>query len=315
MDLLSQQDWLQRITKHSHAPRESYRAMYSTWWDGIVTDPNLMLIPIDDHQVHRGDGVFEAFKVIDRKIYLEKEHLDRLDRSSQAIHLKNPFSREQTANILAETLRASGLERAVIRLFLGRGPGSFTANPYDSISTQMHVVVTDLTPPPEAKVKNGVSLAISKIPVKDPFMARIKSCNYLPNVLMKKEAIDQGVDYTVGVDNQGFLMEGSTENLILISEEGSLIRPKAEGILDGTTMLRAFELAQSLKDSGQIKSIGEKTFTVEDLRRAREVMMIGTTIDVLSVTQFEGRALGDGRPGPIAAKIRELLIQDQKGLS
>lgn len=309
---LTKEQWLERLEAHSHISRNSYRAMYSTWWDGIITDPNLMLIPIDDHQVHRGDGVFEAFKAVEGRIYLEKEHLDRLDRSSQAIGLKSPLSRQETIEVLRKTLEVSGLKQAAIRLFLGRGPGTFSVNPYDSIGAQLHVVVTTINPPAEEKLKNGVSLAVSKIPIKDSFLARIKSCNYLPNVLMKKEAVDQGVDFTVGVDANGFLMEGSTENLVILNESGRLLRPKADGILDGTTMIRAFALAESLKNQGHIQALEEKTFTVEDLKRAKEVMMIGTTIDILSVTQFEDRPLSGGRPGPVAIRLRELLLEDQK---
>ncbi|MBX3041906.1 MAG: aminotransferase class IV [Bdellovibrionaceae bacterium] len=308
MEILSKEAWLSKIASKTHSSRNSYRAMYSTWWDGIVTDPNLMMIPVDDHQVHRGDAVFEALKVMNGRIYLAREHLDRLDRSGAAISLKNPFSREQTEEILQETLKASGLENAILRLFLGRGPGSFSTNPYDSVGAQLHLIVTDLRLYSAAEVQAGVSLALSKIPPKEPWLAQIKSCNYLANVLMKKEAVDAGVDFTVGLDVDGFLTEGSTENLILYSKEGKLLRPRKPRILAGTMMTRAFELSESIP---QILSREERDLNLTDLKEAREVMMVGTTLDVLSVTKFEGQSIGGGTQGPLSKALRDLLHEDQ----
>ncbi len=309
--ILNDIEWLTSIKKHSFPSRQLYRAMYSTWWNGIVTDPNLMLIPIDDHQVHRGDAVFEAFKYIHNKIYLEKEHLDRMERSAQGIGLTMPVKRSDLLSIIDDTVKASKLDQALIRLFLGRGPGSFSANPYESIGTQLHVIVTELIPPSEEKVKNGVTLSLSKISVKDPYLAQIKSCNYLPNVLMKKEAVDLGVDFTVGVEPDGSLTEGSTENLILLTKDDELIRPDADCILAGTTMIRVFELAKDLLKKGLIKGMSSRPFYVEDLVQAKEVLMVGTTINVLSVTKFNGKAVSNGRTGPIGQQLYKLLLRDQ----
>ena len=283
--------------------------MYSTWWDGIVTDPNLMLLPIDDHQVQRGDAVFEAIKVVNGNIYLVKDHLDRLERSAKSISLINPLNREQMLDILDQTLKASKLTDAILRLFLSRGPGSFSPSPYDTVGAQVYLVVTKLQPMSEQKIAQGVSLALSKIPPKEPWLAQIKSCNYLQNVLMKKEAIDLGVDFTLGVTPEGLITEGSTENLILLSKSGELLKPKSTNILLGTTMQRAFELSKSIKE---IKVCHEKDLKLDDLIQACEVMMVGTTLDVISVTRYEGQPVGDGRPGPVSNRLRLLLIKDQK---
>ncbi len=307
--ILNTSNWLETLTKKNPTSRSQYAAMYSTWWDGIVTDPNLMLLPIDDHQVQRGDAVFEAIKVVNGNIYLVKDHLDRLERSAKSISLINPLNREQMLDILDQTLKASKLTDAILRLFLSRGPGSFSPSPYDTVGAQVYLVVTKLQPMSEQKIAQGVSLALSKIPPKEPWLAQIKSCNYLQNVLMKKEAIDLGVDFTLGVTPEGLITEGSTENLILLSKSGELLKPKSTNILLGTTMQRAFELSKSIKE---IKVCHEKDLKLDDLIQACEVMMVGTTLDVISVTRYEGQPVGDGRPGPVSNRLRLLLIKDQK---
>jgi 4-amino-4-deoxychorismate lyase len=218
MNLIDKNQWIDRISKISLGPRSSYLAMYSTWWDAVVIDPNLMMIPIDDHQVHRGDAVFEAMKAVHHKVYLFDEHLLRLERSMSQIDLTPPFSIKEIKQKVVETLNFTNDPACLIRLFVGRGPGSFTANPYDTIGSQLHIIITTLTPPAEDKVNSGVSLMTSKVKVKDSFMAQIKSCNYLANVLMKKEAVDHKVDFSIGVDSMGHFTEGSTENLIIVNQ-------------------------------------------------------------------------------------------------
>ncbi|HAG91271.1 MAG TPA: peptidase [Bdellovibrionales bacterium] len=314
MEILNQDQWLEKLkSKNSTRTEKSkYKAMYSTWWDGIVTEPHMMMIPVDDHQVHRGDAVFEAMKWIHGKAYLQKEHLDRLERSQKSLYLENPLPRKQLEEILKQTVTASKLESALLRLFVGRGPGSFTTNPYDTLGSQFHLVVTDLTPPSKEKREKGVSLMVSKIPVKEPFWSKIKSCNYLSNVMMKKEALDEGYDFSVGVTPEGKLTEGSTESLILIDQDGFLRRPEPDQILAGTTMLRIFELSETLISEGKLAGTKVRNFTLKDLKSAKEVLMVGTTIDVLSVTSLEGSSLGGGTPGPVSEELNDLLIQDQK---
>lgn len=308
INVLSSDEWLKGVLNKSPQVRDNYCAMYSSWWQGIVTNPNLMFVPVDDHQVHRGDAVFEAIKVINQKIYLVKEHLDRLDRSAKAIGLTNPATRSEMITILEATFKASKLNEGILRVFLSRGPGSFSPNPYDTQGAQIYVVATKLQPLSSKKVAEGVSLMTSKIPPKESWLAQIKSCNYLQNVLMKKEAVDHGVDFSVGVGVDGSITEGSTENLIFLSKNDVLVRPLSQNILLGTTMLRAFELAKSIK---AIRDYQECDFTVKDLLSAKEIMMVGTTLDVVSVTAFDSNKVTSGKPGEVSNQLRELLIKDQ----
>jgi 4-amino-4-deoxychorismate lyase len=310
--LLSSDEIFKKLSLYSYEQKKTYLAMYSSWYGGITKDPSLMLVPVDDHLVHRGDGVFEAMKVVQGKTYLMNDHLDRLETSAAQLGIQWPFSRERLVEILHETVKVAGTPECLIRLFMARGPGGFTTNPYDSVGTQVYCIVTAFKPMAEQKYTEGAVIGKSAIPPKEPWFATIKSCNYLPNVMMKKEAVDRKLDFTVGFDAKGFLTESSTENIILLNSHGELIRPHLRQILKGTTMMRTLHLAQDLIRQGHIKNIIEKDLHEKDLLSAKEVMMVGTTLDVLPVTSYEGQKIGDGKVGFVAQTLRRLLKEDMK---
>lgn len=309
--LLSSEDILKKLALYSYEQKKTYFAMYSSWYGGITKDPSLMLIPVDDHLVHRGDGVFEAMKFVHGKVYLMNEHLDRLETSAKQIGMEWPITRVQMVEIIHEVVKASGAREALIRLFMSRGPGGFTANPYDSVAPQVYCIVTQLKPMAETKYKEGARIGRSHISPKAPFFAAIKSCNYLQNVLMKKEAVDRKIDFTVGFDTHGTVTEGSTENIVIVNEHNELVRPPLKQILKGTTMMRVLHLAQDLVHQKRLHGITEKSLHEKDILSAKEVMMIGTTLDVLPVTEYEGKKIGDGKVGFIAQTLRRYLLEDQ----
>jgi branched-subunit amino acid aminotransferase/4-amino-4-deoxychorismate lyase len=294
---------------------ENYYAMYSSVWDAIVTDPVLMLIPLDDHVVHRGDGVFEAFKCIGGGIYNMEAHLQRLAHSCSALALALPWPLPRIAQIVVETLRAGGRRDCYVRIFLSRGSGSFGVNPYDCPVPHLHVVVTRLDPPFMDKHPSGARVKTSAIAVKPGFLASVKTCNYLPNVLMKKEAVDAGVDFVAGYDERGFLAEGATENFGIVTADGALLFPRLDRILPGTTMLRVVELAGALVAGGSLSRVGFEDIAPESLRAASEVLVVGTTPNVSAVCEYDGQRVADGRPGPICRKLGDLLLADMHGNS
>ncbi|MGE0764343.1 MAG: aminotransferase class IV [Bdellovibrionales bacterium] len=306
--VLDQKAWQKKLGEARAQTPGAYHAMYSSWWEGIVTDPALMLLPIDEHMVHRGDGIFEAARVVDGAFFDLHEHLARLERSAEQLALPLPYSLSQISQICVATAKAAGLTQAALRLFVGRGPGSFSPNPYDSKRSHLYVVITEFKPLPESTYQSGVRALISKIPQKDPFYSKIKSCNYLPNVLMKKEAVDAGVDFSLGCAADGTLYEGPTENLALLSAQGILQIPKFDYTLRGTTLMCLVEFLQ--KRPGQVALIKGVEFIdlkIQDLLAAREAFMIGTTLEVLPLVQVNQKPIGDGRPGPVAVELRRNL--------
>lgn len=304
---LSSTEAFESLQAHAHASRK-YAAMYSSWLGGIVTDPNLMIVPIDDHGFHRGDAVFEAAKAVDGKIYALDRHLDRMHVSAGKIGLTMP---KNLREIAIETTRASALSNAILRYYVSRGPGGFTTNPYESVGSQTYLVITPLTPPSAAKYEAGVSAMTSAVPIKEGFFSTVKSCNYLPNVMMKKEAVDAGVDFTVSIDHEGVLAEGSTENFAIIDEAGVFRVPSFDRMLKGVTLIRMMELANERPElRSLIKGVQQGPIRIQDVLKAKEAMFLGTTLDCLPVTKYDGHKIGTGARGPVADAFQKALVQD-----
>lgn len=306
---LSFDEVIDRLLALQQPYHQNYLTMYSSWYGGIITDPALMMIPVDDHLVHRGDGVFEACKCIDGKVYALDRHLDRMNHSAKGSVLILP-ERARLVEIILAAVRAANAPDCFIKLFVSRGPGGFSANPYECPESQLYVVVTKLPTISEEKYTDGTSMISSRIPVKRDFFATIKSCNYLPNVLMKKEAVDAGADYAVSIDDQGCLGEGPTENIGIITPEKRFLVPKFNRTLRGITVSRMMELSLSLVASGELTGTGEADITPQQAYEAAEVMVFGTSFDVLPVVNYDGRPIGDGRPGPFSRKFRDLMQKD-----
>lgn len=291
--------------------QSSYLAFYSSFLGGITTDPRAILIPLDDHMAHRGDAVFEAFKSVKRKIHLLDMHLDRLFRSAENIALKIPFTRQQIADIVIATAQAAQSDDLMFRLFVSRGPGGFAANPYEPKQAQLYLVALKSTSINESKFQKGVHCGWSVIPQKEPNWATTKSCNYLPNVMMKKESVDRGLEFTIALDTDDSIAESATENIIIVDKNDCLRIPRLTHILSGTMMLRLFQLVNANKAQYGITDCTQGPITKEELLSAKEVMIVSTTFDALPVTQFEDCPIANGQVGPLAKRFREILIQDQ----
>lgn len=288
-----------------HPWEKNYLAHYSSYWQGIVTDPRLLLIPVDDHLVHRGDGVFEAFRTIENNFYLLNEHLERLRFSAQSVGLPVPWSNDDIKAILFQLRDLAKESHLMFRLFVSRGSGGFTTNPYECPQSHLTIVACQFKPMAAEKYQTGVAIGRSALLQKPEPFAGIKSCNYLPNVLMKKEAVDRKLDFVVAFTEKDFLTESSTENIFLLSDKNELLHPRYGSILRGTTLRRCLDLAQSKLN---LKVI-ETEITEAMLLSAKEVFMAGTTLDILPVSRYEQHAYP---VGPVGAALRELILDDQK---
>ena len=287
-----------------------YFAMYSSVYDGIVTDPLLMMVPVDDHMVHRGDAVFETLKCVGGNIYNMPAHLERLASSARGLSLNLPCSEKELAEVVIQTVFAGGHPDCLIRLLLSRGPGSLGISPYDCPTPALYVVVSEYKRPFMELHPEGAKTKSSSLPVKTAPFANLKSVNYLTNVLMKKEAIDAGVDFIVSFDENGHLAEGPTENAGIVTRDGRLCVPKPERILAGTTMLRVIDLARALPEEQRLAEVEATDISRSDVVGAAEMLIFGTTPDVTSVVEFDGKPVGDGKPGPIFKLLSRLLQED-----
>ena len=295
------------------AYQQKYYAMYSSWWDAITTDPNLMVVPVDDHMVHRGDGLFETLKCVEGSVYNLDAHLDRLEGGAKAIALEMPWSRDEIRDIMKAVVQAGGHTDALVRIFVSRGPGGHSANPYECPVPLLMVLSVRLAEPFMDLHPVGAKVGVSTVPTKEGLFAQVKSVNYLPNVLMKKQAVDAGVDFMLGFDKNGHMTELPTENFGIVTA-GHLLRvPRPDHILLGTTMQRVLRLArEQLVPAGILAGVEEADVPREELEEAVEMLIFGTTPHVAAVTEFAGRPVGDGRPGPVWRELSRAFEQDLK---
>ena len=290
--------------------REDYLAMYSSQWHGVTTDPDLMMIPIDDHLVHRGDGAFDVIRCVMGRIYHMEAHLQRLDRSAKAISLNFPPDYEHIRDLIIDLVAIGGERDCLVKVILSRGPGGFSINPFECPSSHMYINVIRFRGLPDEYYRDGIPLVTSKIPIKKSFFANIKSCNYLPNVLMKMEAIEVGCKYSVALDEDGFLAEGSTENIGVITTDDILKFPGFERTLSGITVSRIFQLAGQLVKEDLIRDVEFAKISPEEAYQAKEMFLTGTSVNILPVANYDGRRIGQGKPGQVYARLSDLLWKD-----
>jgi branched-chain amino acid aminotransferase len=296
---------LARRPYHDH-----YYAMFSNVLGGIVTDPVAMTVPADDHVVHRGDGVFETIKCADGAVYGLALHLERLAASAGRIGLRVPESPEGLRDVVLETIRAGGRRDCLVRVLLSRGPGGFGVAPSECPEPGLYVIAYRLSPSFMEAHPEGARATVVDVPIKPGFLATIKTCNYLPNALMKAAAQAAGADFPVALDERGFLAEGATENLGIVTPGRVLQLPRSDRILDGITVRRVRALAPAAVHTGVLVAVETADIPRVALDEAAEILVFGTTPDVTAVVKLDGRPVGTGRPGPAQAALNRLLAED-----
>jgi 4-amino-4-deoxychorismate lyase len=288
-----------------------YWAFYSSQLGGIVTDPALMIVPFDDHMVHRGHGIFDTAAIEAGKIYDLEAHLDRFIRSAHNSKLKLP-ARDEMRDIIVRTAAASGKREGSIRYWASAGPGSLGLAPAAGAEPGFFVMISAGLGYPDTWYTQGLRMMTTTYPIKPPLYAVTKSVNYLPNVLMQMEAQERGVDNGIFIDAAGNVGESSNMNVAFITADGMLKHPKFDHILSGCTSLRLLELATRLQTTGVLKGVQVCDIPVAEARAAREMLLIGSSVKVAPIVEWDGKPIGDGKPGPIARALRELLQNDMR---
>src|SRR5688500_1121287 len=243
IQLLDADDVVARLKELRSRQPVSYSSFYSSQLGGIVTDPALMVLPFDDHMVHRGHGIFDTAGLINGKIYDLEAHLDRFLLSAERSKLRLPCSREEMRDIIVKTTAVSGKREGSIRYWLSSGPGSLELTPAAGAEPGFFVMVFGGLAYPDRWLRDGVKVMTTTYPIKARIYAITKATNYLPNVLMQMEAKEAGFDNGVFIDANGHVGESSNMNVAFVTRDGALVHPRFEHILAGCTSLRLLELA------------------------------------------------------------------------
>src|SRR5437870_5411230 len=308
--ILTADDTMLRLRQVVHAKAGNFYAMYSSVLGGIVTDPAFMVLPLDDHMVHRGHAVFDTATLTHGMLYQLDPHLDRLLRSAESARIPLPFPREELRQIILDTAAASRQREGSVRYWLSAGPGGFGLGPAECVGSSFYVIVFNQELYQSSYYTDGMKVITSNIPIKPPLFARIKSTNYLPNVLVVLEAKDRSADNGIFIDQRGMVAESSNMNVAFVTKDRVFRHPVFDAILSGITIQRVLQFAERLVQRGDLKEIRLADVSVSEGREAAEMMLIGRFIKIAAAVEWDGRPIGDGKPGPIAKKLLQRWEED-----
>jgi len=230
--------------------------------------------------------------------------------SATGARIALPFPREHLRQIILETAAASHQRDASVRYWLSAGPGGYGLGPAECVGSSFYVIIFKQEAYPESYYRDGIKLITSQVPIKPPLFARIKSTNYLPNVLVLLEAKDHGADNGVFIDHRGMVAESSNMNVAFVTQDRVFRHPPFDAILSGITIQRVLDFAQRLVEAGGLSAVRIAEVSVQEGRHAAEMMLIGSSIKIAPVVQWDAKDIGDGKPGPIAKKLLEMWNQD-----
>ncbi|HZT82517.1 MAG TPA: branched-chain-amino-acid transaminase [Gemmataceae bacterium] len=280
--------------------------MSKVYIGGKLYDKADAKISVFDHGLLYGDGVFEGIRVYSGKVFRLPEHIDRLYDSARAIHLEIPLSREQMAEAVVSTVRANGKKDGYIRLVVTRGAGTLGLDPRKTSDPQVIIIVDDIALYPQELYDNGLEIVTAATIRNHPNAVnpRIKSLNYLNNILAKIEGIRAGCLEALMLNHKGEVAECTGDNVFVVKHGILRTPPTDAGILEGVTRNAVLELARAAGIPAQ-----EMTLTRHDVYTADECFLTGTAAEVIPVVKCDGRPIGNGKPGPVTRQLRERFQQ------
>jgi len=264
-----------------------------------------------DHGFLYGDGIFEGIRAYSGNVFRLDEHLTRLYDSAKSIMLTIPYTKEEMSNIVTETLRKNKLTDGYVRLVVSRGVGDLGLSPFTCEKATVIVIAEPLSIFPKELYETGLEIitVATRRNRSDVLNPMVKSLNYLNNVLVKIEANLAGVPEALMLNDQGYVAEGSADNIFIIRDKKILTPPGHVGALVGITRNAIIDIA-----SAKGYEVEEAVFTRHDVYTADEVFLTGTAAEVIAVKKVDGRIIGDGKPGSITKDLlesfRELTLRD-----
>ncbi len=280
--------------------------MSKVWINGKLCDKSEAKISVFDHGLLYGDGVFEGIRIYASRVFRLREHIDRLYESARHILLEIPLNREQMMQAVLDTVKANAKQDGYIRLVVTRGAGSLGLDPHKCSDPQVIIIVDDITLYPAEFYDKGLHVITASIIRNHPnaLNPRIKSLNYLNNILAKIEAVSAGCQEAIMLNHNGEVAECTGDNIFIV-KHGVLRTPHmVAGILEGVTRNAILELARAAKITVQ-----EMALTRHDVYSADECFLTGTAAEVAPVVQCDGRPIGNGKPGPVTRQLRERFHQ------
>lgn len=261
-------------------------------------------ISVYDHGLLYGDGVFEGIRAYNGKVFRLKEHIDRLYESAHHLCLEIPMPSAEMVEAVLDAVKVNEKQDAYIRLVITRGVGTLGIDPNKCAHPQVIIIVDDISMYPQDLYENGLDIITASTIRNHPnaLNPRIKSLNYLNNILAKMEATRSGCAEAIMLNENGEVAECTGDNIFLVKNGILKTPPPHAGILKGITRGAVMELAEKSDIP-----VEEPTLTRYDVYSADECFLTGTGAEVIPVVKCDNRVIGNGRPGPITRKLRELF--------
>jgi D-alanine transaminase len=262
-------------------------------------------IHVEDRGFQFADGVYEVWSVFDGKMADFDGHMTRLHRSLTELRIDIPMSREALTRVLKETIRRNRVRNGIVYLQVTRGTAR-RDHPFPAEGTPPSVVVTSRSVPfikAQAQAARGVAVVTHP----DIRWGRcdIKTVGLLPNVLAKQAARDKGAYEAWMVDEMGLVTEGSSTNAWIVDKDGKLrTRDTQANILKGITRTAIMDIIEA-----EGIELDERPFSVEEAKQAREAFFTAAGAFVMPAISIDGVKIGDGKPGPIATRLRERYLE------
>ena len=265
-------------------------------------------ISVYDHGLLYGDGVFEGMRSYDGKVFRHEEHLERLYASARAICLHIPMSVDEMKAAVEETITVNNLKDSYIRLVVTRGSGSLGLDPYQCRSPEVIIIADKITLYPEDFYEKGLEIITAGTIRNHPaaLSPRVKSLNYLNNIMAKIEGIQAGCIEALMLNSKGEVSECTGDNIFIVRKGKLYTPPTSAGILEGITRDAVIELA---REAGM--EVYETALTRHDIFVADEMFLTGSAAEVIPVIKVDSRTIGEGVPGPVTkdliARFRKLV--------
>jgi branched-chain amino acid aminotransferase len=268
--------------------------------DGKFYDKDEAKISVFDHGFLYGDGIFEGIRIYNGKIFKHKEHIDRLYMSARAILLEMPMSKKEMESVLLECIRINKKENGYIRLVVSRGTGDLGINPYLCKKASVVIITGDIQLYPEEYYTKGIAIISSSVRRVSPsqFDVRIKSLNYLNNVLAKIEALQAGCMEAVMLNTEGYVTECTGDNIFIVNNAVLYTPCSTDSLLEGITRNTVMEMAGRIGLTAKAAKL-----TQYDLYTAEECFLTGTGAELVPVVKIDSRTIGDGKPGKWTGKL------------
>jgi len=257
-------------------------------------------ISVFDHGLLYGDGVFEGIRAYNGKIFTLDEHLDRIYDSATAISLKIPITKAEMAEAIKQTMKANNLTDSYIRLVVTRGVGKLGLDPNKCATPQIIIIADTIELYSKALYEKGLDI-VTVTTIRNHFSAldpKIKSLNYLNNILAKIESIQSGAGEALMLNKDGYVAECAGDNIFIFKDNTLLTPPSSAGILVGITRNVVMKLAAEMG-----VQVREELMTRYDLYIAEECFLTGTAAEIIPVVKIDGRTIGTGKPGKITLDL------------